>query len=273
MYRKYILDLEEWLNDPLRKPLIVWGARQVGKTYLIRDIFAATHFPEKHIYVDCIKNKRIADYIARHMDVSEILNFLSIEFNMDIDEKTLLIFDEVQECLPIITMLKYFCQERRELPVIVTGSMVRIKMLLENKEDNDAPLLFPVGKINQLTMYPLNFGEYLLNRNSSFHALLVDAFNKKTPLETELHQKALDYFYDYLLLGGMPEVVDTYLKLNNYKKAMDTLKDLYDNYLADMSLYQKSSVSLLRTRAVFNNIYSQLNKRTRILNALTSKKD
>ena len=133
MYRKYIKNLIDWLNSDRRKPLMVWGARQVGKTTLIKDIFAEEFFKNKYIYIDCRIEHNFVDYCMKHVNAKEIINYLALEKNMIIDKNTLLIFDEAQECLPIITLMKYFCQDYREIPVIVTGSMVRIKIQRASK--------------------------------------------------------------------------------------------------------------------------------------------
>lgn len=262
MKRKYIEDLTNWNNSPNRKPLIVWGARQVGKTYLIKELFAKEYYSNKYIYIDCLKDDTFTNYCFQHSNVDDIITYLELSNNMIIDKNTLLIIDEVQECLPLITMLKYFCQDHREIPVIATGSIVRVKI----KRDAHKPgigrskFMFPVGKINQITINPLSFEEYLLNKNEMLYKKIVDTYCKSLPLDDAIHELAMNEFYNYLLIGGMPEVVNEYLETGSFQKARITLKELYDNYLADMELYQASQESIIRSRTIFNNIFSQLNK-------------
>lgn len=266
MYRKYINDLEKWFNSERRKPLIVWGARQVGKTTLIKNLFAKKYFPNKTIYIDCRVENDFVNYCQSHINPKDVIEYISLSKNMAINEKTLLIFDEVQECLPIITLLKYFCQDYSSIPIIVTGSMVRIKLQRENKKrgaSNNGKFLFPSGKINQLTIYPMNFEEYLINRNKVFYDALKTNFTNKIPNDELIHKKALDYLYEYLLVGGMPEAVDVFLKTESYFESRNTLIDLYDNYLADMDLYQASHNSIVRAKKIFENIFSQLNKESK----------
>ncbi len=265
MYRKYIEDLKEWLNSDNRKPLMVWGARQVGKTTLIRDIFAETYFKNKYIYIDCRIENDFVNYCEKHVNPKDVLNYISLSKDTTIDKNTLLIFDEAQECLPIITLMKYFCQDFREIPIIVTGSMVRIKILREthSRGINNNKFLFPIGKINQLTIYPLNFEEFLINRNKILYDALLDSYNIFENYSDLIHEKSLEIFYEYLLIGGMPEVCDEFLKTNSYQKARKTLKDLYGNYLADMDLYQASPESIIRSKKIFENIYGQLNKESK----------
>ena len=261
MYRKYIIDLEKWLVNPRRKPLIVWGARQVGKSYLVKDIFAETYFKNNYIYIDCRTDYKFVDYCQNHVNAQDVLNYISLDHNKIIDKNTLIIFDEVQECLPLITLMKYFCQDYQEIPLIVTGSMVRIKIQRENKKkkSNDK-FMFPVGKINQLTIYPLDFEEFFINRNKILYDNVCKSFENKKTIDLLVHQKSMDLFYDYLLIGGMPEVVDVFIKTNSYQEARNVLKDLYDNYLGDMDLYQASPESIIRAKKIFENIFSQLNK-------------
>lgn len=144
--------------------------------------------------------------------------------------------------------------------------MVRIKLNRESKAKGPKRItkfLFPIGKINQITIYPLNFEEYLINRNKVFYEFLVNSYNKKEALKREYHEKALEYFHEFLLIGGMPEAVDTFLKTESYQEARLVLKDLYDNYLSDMELYQASRESIVRSKKIFENIYAQLNKESK----------
>lgn len=266
MYRKYINNLKDWLDSKNRKPLMVWGARQVGKSYLIKDIFAKTYFKNRYIYVDCRTDHEFVEYCKSHVNANEIINYLSLDKGIKIDSNTLLIFDEAQECLPIVTLMKYFCQDFRNIPVIVTGSMVRIKIQRENRHKGNTGIdkfLFPVGKINQLTIYPLDFEEYLYNANIVLYEKLKDSYYNKSKVDELVHTKALEYFYDYLMLGGLPEVVNEYLTSKSYQSAKDILVDLYDNYLNDMELYQASRESIVRSKKIFENIFTQLNKESK----------
>ena len=266
MYRKYIKDLIYWNNNRRRKPLVVWGARQAGKTFLIRDLFAEEYYPNNYIYIDCNVENDIVRFCETHSNVDDVINYISLDKGRVINEKTLLIFDEVQECLPIITLLKYFCQEHREIPVIVTGSMVRIKIQRETRKrgvKSGRQFLFPVGKINQLTIYPMDFEEFLFNSNQILYKKIQEAYVNKTALNPEAHHKALDYFYSYLLVGGMPEAVDVFLESGSYQESREVLADIYDNYLTDMELYQASPESVVRAKKIFENIYALLNKESK----------
>ena len=266
MYRKYIEDLKKWLNNPRRKPLMIWGARQTGKSYLVEELFAKQFFANKYVYIDCRTERDIVHYCSEHINATEVLNYISLKKNINIDKNVLLIFDEAQECLPIITLMKYFCQDYREIPIIVTGSMVRIKIKRYNNKRGpkiEEGFLFPVGKIDELYIYPMNFEEYLINRNKVLYTYLVDAYHKKTAISSEMHELSLSVFYEYLLIGGMPEAVDIFLETGSYQLSREVLKTLYNNYLSDMDLYQASSESIIRSRKIYEEIFSQLNKESK----------
>ena len=257
MDRLALNDLIEWNNNKFRKPLIVWGARQVGKTYLILELFAKQYYPDNYLYIDFKYEDEIRDFCFETANAQKIIEFISLQKDIDINENTLLIFDEVQECPNIISALKYFCQNYREIPVIATGSMVRVKL---QREVSNKQFLFPVGKIDQINIFPMSFDEFLLNANHNLYKAVLNAYNEKKPLSNQIHEMALDYVYKYLLVGGMPEVVDVYLNGGSLLDSQRILKTLYENYLSDMELYQASRESIVRSRLLFENIYKELNK-------------
>ena len=177
-----------------------------------------------------------------------------------------LIFDEVQECPNIVSSLKYFCQDFRQVPVIATGSMVRIKIQRETHKrgsKENGKFLFPVGKINQVTIYPMTFDEFLMNSNKILYDTVKKAYENKTPLDSKIHELTMEQVYKYLLVGGMPEAVEAYIDGENLFEAREILKVLYDNYLSDMELYQASQEAVLRSRTLFQNIYKELNKESK----------
>ena len=266
MERIALQKLVDWNSNKRKKPLIVWGARQVGKTYLIQELFAKKYYPNRYVYVDCKKEDEIRDFCSGTANAEKIIEYISLRKGQQINEQTLLIFDEVQECPNILSSLKYFCQDYREVPVIVTGSMVRIKLQRETHKrgakDNDK-FLFPVGKINQMTVYPMTFDEFLMNSNQMLFDAVRNAYESRQPLERQIHELTMEHVYKYLLVGGMPEAVDAYIDSGSLLESREILKVLYDNYLADMELYQASQESVLRSRALFQNIYRELNRESK----------
>lgn len=276
MDRKHLNDLEKWISDPFRKPLIIYGARQVGKTTLIKDIFAEKYFNNKYIYIDFKINRDERVFIKNHVNAKDIINYLSLKNNMVIDKDTLIIFDEIQECMPCITALKYFEQNYKQIPVIASGSMIRIKIhqieyqgkniKLDSEiepinQDGNNNYMFPTGKIDTLEMYPMDFEEYLISRNRQLYDYIKEKYySDNKVLDDEYHEMAMKYVYEYMLVGGMPEIVDIFIKTNSYVRAKQNLVNLYNDYLNDMALFQISQETIMRTKKVFNNIYKELNK-------------
>ena len=245
--------------------LIDWNNNK-RKTYLVEELFAKKYYKNNYIYIDCKKEDEICEFCSKTANAEKIIEYISLRKGKQINEKTLLIFDEVQQCPNIISSLKYFCQDYREIPVIATGSMVRIKLQRETHKrgsrENDK-FLFPVGKINQITIYPMTFDEFLMNSNKMLYDAIKKAYESKQPLDNQIHELAMEQIYKYLLVGGMPEAVEAYIDGNNLLESREILKALYDNYLSDMELYQASQEAVLRSRVLFQNIYRELNKESK----------
>ncbi len=266
MERNALKKLTEWNRNKRKKPMIVWGARQVGKTYLVKDIFAETYYKNSYLYIDCKIEDEIRAFCSGTANAEKIIEYISLLKGRPINETTLLIFDEVQECPNIISSLKYFCQDFREIPVIATGSMVRIRIQRETHRrgsKENGKFLFPVGKISQMTVYPMTFDEFLMNSNEVLFHTVRKAYESKTALDQKIHELAMEQVYKYLLVGGMPEAVETYIDDKNLTGSREILKVLYDNYLSDMDLYQASPEAVLRSRSLFQNIYRELNRENR----------
>ena len=272
MERTCLKKIIEW-NNKRKKPLVVYGARQVGKTFLIKDIFAERYYKGNYIYIDFTKDEDVRIFVNGDgknnppiTDAKKIIDFLSLRENKTIDKNTLLIFDEIQEALPIITSLKYFKQDFNDIPVIATGSLVRIKLKRQKKIDNQhnqEGFFFPVGAISELKMHPLSFDEFLLNHNKKLYEAIVKAYKNKEPLDSHIHEMALDVLYKYFLVGGMPENVQMFLDNEPIVKIRENIVSIFDDYLNDMDLYQVSSESIVRAKMIFKSIYQQLNKESK----------
>ncbi len=268
MYRFALDDLIVWNNSSNRKPLIVWGARQVGKTYLIKTLFAETFYKKNYIYIDCKVEDEIRSFCMTTANAAKIIEFISAFKGKRITNDTLLIFDEVQECPNIVSALKYFAQDFKELAVIATGSMVRIKIQREMRKQGvsaseNSKFLFPVGKINQITVFPMTFDEFLMNINEVLYETVAKAYKERTALPSHLHEAVMGYLYKYLLIGGMPEVVQSYVENQDITEVRKILRDLYDNYLSDMELYQASRESVLRSHRLFSNVFRELSRESK----------
>ena len=224
MERDIMKKLIEWKEDADRKPLLVTGVRQCGKTYVCKK-FGETYF-EDVAYFYFEGNKGLISVFDYDFDVERILDELGniIRGKAIIPGKTLVIFDEIQACPNAITSLKYFCENKRELHIVCAGSLLGVSIKREN-------VSFPVGKVDRLQMYPLSFAEFLRADGGStiYEGVQRYALDGELPeLYTGYLEKALKYYY---IVGGMPEVVAKWVETHNFEK----VDKLQDNILLDYS--------------------------------------
>lgn len=252
MERKAMKHLMRWKNSKNRKPLLLYGARQVGKTYLVKD-FGNKYFKDI-IYVNFETNDIIGKMFNENISPEFIIKNLEIIFGKGIDkENTLIFFDEIQKSPRALTALKYFCEDAPEYYVIGAGSLLGVHV---NKKD----FSFPVGKVDFLTIYPLSFEEFLLNTNNSILIEQIEeSFNKNEAMPDSIHKTALELYYDYLSLGGMPEVVQEYINSNSMINAIDYQKDILESYKNDITKYSETS-DAPKIIATFDSIPVQLAK-------------
>ena len=260
MDRRALKQLEQWFVSPGRKPLIIWGSRQVGKTYLLQKLFMPLH--KGSVYIDLAKDDEARAFFSTTSDPDKYLRYIEARYGRKITSSTPLIFDEMQKCLSVLTSLKYFQQDHPEIPVIATGSMVRLAMM-EMPDEERKDFLFPLGKVDSLDLYPMTFDEYLMNANSVILERIEEAYAERRPLEQYEHDMAMDLLHEYLSVGGMPEAVDVFLRNRSYVDVKKVLSSIYDNFLADMGQYNVSSETILKTRRVYRSIFSQINKENR----------
>lgn len=254
MERKIYNFLCDWKNSDDRKPLILQGARQVGKTYIV-NLFADREY-SNYIYCNFEKERDLHEFFE-NLEPSVILRKLSLYKRKEImPGHTLIVFDEIQACPEAITSLKYFNEEANEYHIIALGSLLGVAV---NRES----FSFPVGKVQLKTMYPLDFEEYLEARGEGELVRQIrDCFKTDTPLENAFHQRALDYYKEYLFVGGMPEVVEEYGKNHNTELVRIRQKTILEAYQADMGKYNHQR-EIPKTKIVYNNISTQLAKENR----------
>jgi predicted AAA+ superfamily ATPase len=253
MERKIQNKLQSWKESPHRKPLIIQGARQVGKTYSILN-FGKSNY-KNLLYFNFESNGELKSLFDRDLSPQRILRELSALSGETIFEgDSLIIFDEIQACERALTSLKYFQEEAPSYHLIAAGSLLGIAI---NREKYS----FPVGKVDMITLYPLDFEEFLwaLNQHDAVN-LIRESFNTDTP--TPLHQIFLDYYKKYLCIGGMPQVVKEYIETDDYNFVMSSQKNINDAYIADMSKYATPSETM-RIMSVYNSVPSQLAKENR----------
>lgn len=252
MKRKITQQLVEWKNSSARKPLILNGARQVGKTFILRE-FGKENY-KNTVYVNLESNGTVASMFNDDISPSKLIKYLEAETGERIlPNETLIILDEIQSCERAVTSLKYFCEEAPDYHIAAAGSLLGVAI-------NRNQTSFPVGKVNVLRLYPLDFEEFL---TATGNDLLIDeiteCYTQMSPINEGLHQKALDLYHDYLIIGGMPEAVKAFIETNSYIDASLVQSSIIDSYTADMAKYASNSEAV-KIRACYNSIPAQLAK-------------
>ena len=251
MKRKIINQLIEWKNFSERKPLILQGARQIGKTYIVNE-FAATQY-QNYIYCNFEKETELASFFSNLSPTEIIKNLSAYKRKEIIPEKTLIIFDEVQACPEAITSLKYFNEEANEYHIIALGSLLGVSV-------NRGLSSFPVGKIQFMNMFPMDFEEYLLAKRESFLIeKIYKCYKDNSAMEEAFHNRLMEYYKEYLFVGGMPAVVENFIKTKNADYSNILKSDILDSYQNDMGKYNKQS-EIPKTKIVYKNISTQLAK-------------
>lgn len=247
MERTAISELYEWKKRPDRKPLIVRGARQVGKTWLILD-FAGKAY-NKYVYVNFEEDDVLNHVFENDFDIERIINTISIRKDTDVDTDTLLIFDEIQAAPRGVTSLKYFCEKARQYHVIAAGSLLGIAM---HQADS-----FPVGKVDFVDLAPLSFNEFLLAMGEKRIASLLEKrdWNMVAMVKDKLTTLLKTYYY----VGGMPEAVENYRQHSDFAEVRRIQNNILDTYNNDFSKHAPIS-EVPRIRMVWNSIASQLAK-------------
>lgn len=256
MRRKIEESLLAWKKkESGRMPLLVNGARQVGKTYILRK-FGEKNFTNV-VYVNLETNLAVASYFNDQINPEKILRYLEVSSGEPIvPGRTLIFLDEIQVCERALTALKYFCEDAPEYHVAAAGSLLGVAI---NRERYS----FPVGKVETLTLYPLDFEEYLWARGRRLLAEEIYAsYQAMEALPDALHQEATDLYREYLLVGGMPACVNAFLKNKSFLDVGLVQNGILDNYIADMAKYASNADSV-KTRACYQSIPAQLAKENR----------
>jgi predicted AAA+ superfamily ATPase len=253
MKRNIYNKLQSWKASPERKPLILRGARQVGKTYLLKE-FGRKEYTAC-IYLNFEEDPRLKGFFKVELKPTIILQYLSTYLDQPIQAKnTLLILDEIQECPEALNSLKYFYEEASEFHIIAAGSLLGVK-LSHTKG-------FPVGKVNFMDLYPLTFDEFLQALGKKklcdflFQALKNHEFS---PLPEPIHQELMNYFKKYMFIGGMPEAVGKYIATEDLLAIRGIQKDILDAYTLDFAKHAPKD-QLMKVTQVWDSIPSQLAK-------------
>jgi len=247
MYRQKIEELIRWKNNPRRKPLIMRGARQVGKTWLLRE-FGKLYYKQT-VYINFENTTELRSVFEQDFDVNRIIKMFQTYARITIDTDTLIILDEIQTVPKGLTALKYFCEDAPQFHIVVAGSLLGMGL--------HGSISFPVGKVNFIDLHPMNFREFLI---ASQEAPLVDALtNQDWTTINIFSNRLIEHLRTYFFTGGMPEVVETYIETGNFDQVRQVQKEIIRDYENDFSKHAPSNI-LSRLFMVWQSIPSQLAK-------------
>ena len=253
MKRKIYQDLLNWKNTNMQKPLMVIGARQIGKTYIINE-FCKKEFAN-YIYINLLEHAEIIKIFKENISTDDKFKRMKIYLDIDIDIKnTIIFFDEIQESEELISSLKYFNESDKPFKIVCAGSLLGVKLKRMHSS-------FPVGKIKMLNMHPMDFEEFLIANNSQG---LIDeirkCYNNNIPMDSVLHNKALELYKLYLCVGGMPEAIKNLLENDKdiLKFDKSIISDIYISYLNDMNKYVTSKFESSKIENIYKSIPAQL---------------
>ena len=256
MYRKVSGYLEQWKDSKYRKPLIIQGARQVGKTYAILE-FGRTHY-DNVAYFNFQTNERLSATFDEDIRPDYLIPILSHICGQTITKgRTLIFFDEIQLCERAVTSLKYFCEEAPEYHVIAAGSLLGVAV-------NREKYAFPVGKVDRYTMYPMDMEEFLYACGEKDLVQRIHiCFDNDQPMPAALHEAAMERYRQYLFVGGMPEAVSRFIDTRDNTQVRHVLETIQMDYLDDMSKYQGNANEIKKTRLTYGTVSLQLSKKNK----------
>lgn len=249
MRRKITSMFEDWALRQDKKPLVLFGARQTGKTTSVLD-FASSRY-QSVVHIDFVKQPAFKAAFERSLDPANIITMLEAMMRKDIDpESTLLFLDEIQECDQALSSLKYFQTDMPKLDVIAAGSLLGVHVARHGS--------FPVGYVDMLTMHPMDFEEYCWARGEERAFELVRT-SYKTATSCPLHERMIELYHDYLLVGGMPEVVRAHSEGKGFERVRRLQTEISTAYVADMAKYA-TAADAAKIVATWESIPSQLAK-------------
>ena len=254
MKRKFWDKLVQWKEKNIEMPLMVVGARQVGKTYIINK-FCFENFND-YVYINLKDEPDIISFFEENISTIDKIKKLELKLNRSIKEDTVIFFDEIQECEELISSLKYFCECNFPYKIVCAGSLLGVKLKRFKSS-------FPVGKVNILHMYPMDFEEFLLAIGEDLAVNEIKrCFNNNIMIDDFLHRKLLEFYRLYLCVGGMPKSVlnikENNLNILEYND--NIIKSIIDAYLADMKRYTLNYYETVKIEKIYKNMPSQLAK-------------
>jgi hypothetical protein len=248
MKRQLYKQLIAWKNSSRRKPLLVQGARQVGKTYLLKE-FGHQEYANL-AYFNFEQEPDLTQIFNQSMNVSYLISNLSAFLGKKITpQETLIFFDEIQASPKAVTSLKYFCEDAKKFQIVAAGSLLGVSITRDTS--------FPVGKVNFLMLYPMNFFEYLEAAGEQMLVQAISEMHDCQPLPDFMHHRLLHHYKFYLYLGGMPEVVQNFLYDQDISAVREIQKEILLSYERDFSQYT-TKTEAIRISEIWQSIPMQL---------------
>ncbi len=249
MKRYVMTKLQKWKDSPDRKPLVIRGARQVGKTWIMKEF--GKNFYDNFVYCNFDEDNELKSIFTNNKNPHRIIEILSLLNNIKIiPGSTLIIFDEIQECPEALNTLKYFYEKANEYHIIAAGSLLGTLLA--------KPKSYPVGMVNLLEIYPLNFCEFLMATNESLYNYYESITNNQA-IDEIFHNRLLETYNNYLIIGGMPECVSSWITYKDPQKIIQIQKELISLYENDFSKHN-GKINSGRILMVFRSITTQLAK-------------
>lgn len=258
MKRKIYNDLVDWKNRGMKKALMIIGARQVGKTYIIEE-FCKNEF-ENYVSINLLDHPEITELYKQNISSEE--KYIRLCANLNINpnlENTIIFFDEIQESEELISALKWYCESEKPFKVICAGSLLGVKLKRFHSS-------FPVGKVELLNMYPMDFEEFLLTQNFGDYLTkyIKECYEQNKPMDNVMHEKLKDLYRKYLCVGGLPEVVSEFsandmdiLQINR-----KTIEDIILSYINDMNKYVDNKFEAAKNEAIYKSIPVQIGNKS-----------
>ena len=251
MYRDIIDNLKKWKNKKTRKPLLLTGVRQCGKTYIVKK-FAEENYND-YVYVNFESDDSISGIFDYDFDVNRIIMELEQKYKTKIfSSKTLIFFDEIQKCTRAITSLKYFCENLRDLHIICAGSLLGVALKREE-------ISFPVGKVNRMQLYPMSFKEFVIARGRDDLINVFKIWKNDREIPRSYLEPMEKLLKEYYIVGGMPEAVKTWIETNDIEEVEEIQKEILNDYADDFSKYAPLN-EVMKIRWIWDSIPVQLAK-------------
>ena len=258
MQRKIYEKLKKWKEKGMKKPLMIIGARQVGKTYIVNQ-FCKNEF-ENYVSINLLDHPEIAQIYKQSISSEEKYIRLCAELNINPNlENTIIFFDEIQESEELISTLKWFCESDKPFKIICAGSLLGVKLKRFHSS-------FPVGKVEMLNMYPMDFEEFLSTQNLGEYLInyIKNCYENNTPMDNVIHEKILNLYRMYLCVGGMPEVVEDFVSegMNILKINKELIEDIINSYINDMNKYINNKYEATKNKSIYRSIPVQIGNKS-----------